>query len=427
METYAQVLNYAIPFFVSLIIIEQIAAQRLGKKVNRGADVISSLSSGNTNAIKDVLGLGVAIIGYSWLVDKVALFDLETSALAVIIAFMAKDFAGYWMHRWEHEINFLWNRHIIHHSSEDFNLSCALRQSISQIFSIFAILMLPAALLGVPAKVVAIVAPIHLFAQFWYHTRLIGKMGWLEYFLVTPSHHRVHHAMNAEYLDKNYGQVFIIWDKIFGTFQPELAEVEPVYGVKRPAKTWNPILINWQHFALLFHDAWRTKSWKEKFILWFKPTGYRPADVSEKYPVKIVEDMSTFEKYNSNPSNKLLAWSWFQMLVTFALMFYLFNNIAEIGMPDMFIYGAFLMVSIFSYTTLMDKSKNAILTELFRTIFGLGLIWWQGNDWFGMSAFSPSIIYLLASYFIVSLIMTVYFMKTEETVDMDVERARSLA
>ena len=419
METYAKVLNIAVPFFISLIIIEQVAAYFMGKKINRGTDVISSLSSGNTNAIKDVLGLSVAIVGYSWLVGKVALFDLETTWLAVVIAFVAKDFAGYWMHRWEHQINFLWNRHIIHHSSEEFNLSCALRQSISQVFSIFAILMLPAALLGVPAKVVAIVAPLHLFAQFWYHTRLIGKMGWLEYILVTPSHHRVHHAINPEYLDRNFSQVFIIWDKIFGTFQPELKEIPPVYGVKRPAKTWNPILINFQHFWLLFQDAWRTESWKEKALLWIKPTGYRPADVAKKYPVQIVEDISSFEKYSSNPSTLLLAWSWFQMTVTFILMFYLFNNIVEIGMPDMFIYGAFLMVCIYSYSTLMDKSKYSILTELVKALFCLCLIWWQGNDWFGLLVISPSLFYLLLSYIVISMGVTVYLYKSEVLVEME--------
>lgn len=413
METYAQVLNYAIPFFVTLIIIEHLASIKMGLKVNRGADVISSLSSGNTNAIKDVLGLSVAIVSYTWLVEKVAFFDLEMSVTAVVIAFVAKDFAGYWMHRWEHQINFLWNRHIIHHSSEEFNLSCALRQSISKIFSIFALLLLPAALLGVPAKVIAIVAPLHLFAQFWYHTRLIGKMGFLEAFMVTPSHHRVHHAMNAEYLDKNFSQVFIVWDKLFGTFQPELKEVPPVYGVKRPAKTWNPILINVQHFWLLAQDAWRTESWKEKFILWFKPTGYRPADVLEKYPVKIVEDMSTFEKYRTNLSTSLLSWSWFQMIATFVLMFYMFNNIVAIGMPDMFIYGAFLMVCIFSYTTLMDKSKYSILTEFIKVVLGLGMVWWQGNDWFGLAAISPTLVYLLVFYLITSFLVTIYFANTE--------------
>ncbi len=413
MVTYEQVLNYAIPFFLLLIVIEQIAAHFKGIKVNRGPDAISSLSSGNTNSIKDVLGLSIAIVSYGWLVDKVALFEIQTSWILVVIAFVAKDFAGYWMHRWEHEINFLWNRHIIHHSSEEFNLSCALRQSISEVFSIFALLMLPAALFGVPVEVIAIVAPIHLFAQFWYHTRLIGKMGFLEKIIVTPSHHRVHHAINPEYLDKNFSQVFIIWDKLFGTFQPELENVTPVYGVKRPAQTWNPILINFQHFWLLFMDSVRAKNWWDKIRLWFMPTGWRPADVAEKYPVKIVENVDAFKKYAPSLSNNLIIWSWFQLFVSLLLMLYLFNNIADIGMPGMFLYGAFLIINIFSFTTLMDKSKWALTTEVMKTVFGLLLIWVQGIDWFGLAAYSQFLVYAVTGYFLFSISVVFYFYKTE--------------
>ena len=413
MEAYAQALNIAIPFFVLLIIIEAVAAKRMGMQVNRGADAISSLSSGVTNVVKDVLGLSVVIISYSWLVGHVALFEIKATWAVFLVALVAKDFAGYWIHRLEHEINFLWNRHIIHHSSEEFNLSCALRQSISSMLSFVAIFMLPAALLGVPAKVIAVIAPIHLFAQFWYHTRLIGRMGFLETFLVTPSHHRVHHAMNPEYLDKNYGQILIVWDKLFGTFQPELATVAPVYGVKRPVRTWNPILINFQHFWLLLTDAWRTRNWRDKLRLWFMPTGWRPADVAQRYPIAIVDDFSGFKKYESNPSQPLLLWSWVQMTMTLALMFYLFNRIGDLSFPNILIYGGFLFVSVFSYTTLLDKSRWALATEAIRAVFGLALIWQQGGDWFGMQALLPGAVYGLAFYFLLSLGVVAYFTKTE--------------
>ncbi|MEL7401391.1 MAG: sterol desaturase family protein, partial [Pseudomonadota bacterium] len=261
METYASVLNYAIPGFILLIAIEWLAGLAMGTQTIRSMDTIASLSSGLTNIIKDVLGLTVIVVGYSWLVSKVALFEIEATWIAFGLAFVGKDFAGYWQHRLSHRINIFWNEHIIHHSSEEFNLACALRQSISTIVSAWAILYLPLALIGVPAKVIAIAAPIHLFAQFWYHTRLIGRMGFLEAIIVTPSHHRVHHAMNPEYLDRNFAQIFIIWDKLFGTFQKELPEVPPVYGIKRPARTWNPFLIGFQHLWLLVKDAWRTRSW----------------------------------------------------------------------------------------------------------------------------------------------------------------------
>lgn len=415
METYAQVLNYAIPFFVILILIEAVAARWKGVQVNRGADTISSLSSGITNTIKDVLGLTVVIISYSFFVKHVALFEVQDTWLLYVIGFVALDFAGYWMHRWNHTINFLWNRHIIHHSSEEFNLSCALRQSISVIFSFFNILLIPAALFGVPGHVIAIIAPLHLFAQFWYHTTLINKMGVLEYFLVTPSHHRVHHAMNEQYLDKNYGQIFIIWDRMFGTFQPELADVPPVYGVKRPVKTWNPIIINWQHLGLLYMDAWRTKNWMDKLKIWFMPTGWRPADVIDKYPVESVQDVYHFEKYETNLSKPLLAWSWFQMIVTITLMFHFTNNIADLSFSNILLYGGFLFVCIFSYTTLMDKSRYTLWAEGVKAGLGLGILWWQ-SGWFGLENFSLALTFILAAYFLFSLGVVAFFMQKESQV-----------
>ena len=144
-------------------------------------------------------------------------------------------------------------------------------------------------------------------------------MGFLEKIIVTPSHHRVHHAINKEYLDKNLSQIFIIWDKLFGTFQEELKEVPPVYGITRPVRTWNPIKINFQHVWLLMKDAWRTRSWKDKFTLWFKPTGYRPADVMEKFPVYKIEDVYHFDKYAPRASKALQVWSWIQMTVVLLL------------------------------------------------------------------------------------------------------------
>ncbi|MEY3367268.1 MAG: hypothetical protein RI973_423 [Bacteroidota bacterium] len=411
METYAQVLNIAIPIFLALILLEEIAARRLGRSINRGADAISSLSSGITNIVKDVLGLSIVIISYQWLLGKVAVIEITTTWLLYLIAFVAKDFAGYWFHRLEHRVNFLWNRHIIHHSSEEFNLSCALRQSISNVFSYFSFFMLPAALLGVPAKVIAVVAPLHLFAQFWYHTRLIGKMGLLEHIIVTPSHHRVHHAINSQYMDRNFGQILIIWDKLFGTFQAELATVPPVYGVKRPVNTWNPLLINFQHFWLQLSDAWRAEKHLDKLRIWFMPTGWRPADVSVKYPVaSLGEDLFLYRKYDTAPGRLLLGWSWLQLIVTLALMLYLFNRIAAVSFPEMLLYGAFLFLSVFCFTSQLDKSSWALLPEALRTLFGLALLWMYDGSWFGLdSALSAAVL----AFLMASLAMAFWFSKRE--------------
>ena len=148
--------------------------------------MISSLSSGLTNTSKDAIKFGVVLVGYSAMVDKMTIYKVENLWLVIPLAFIVEDFAGYWMHRLHHRVNVFWNRHVIHHSSEEFNLSCGLRQSISIIFKFSAILFIPAALMGIDPMIFAILGPIHLFMQFWYHTQLIGKLGILEHVIVTP-------------------------------------------------------------------------------------------------------------------------------------------------------------------------------------------------------------------------------------------------
>jgi len=308
----------------------------------------------------------------------------------------------------------LWNRHIIHHSSEEFNLSCALRQSISAFVNYFTILLIPAALLGVPAQVIAIIGPLHLFLQYWYHTRLIGKMGWLEYVIVTPSHHRVHHAINPEYLDKNHGQIFIIWDKLFGTFQEELPEVPPVYGVTRPVRTWNPIRINFQHLWLLMLDAWRTRNWWDKVRIWFMPTGWRPEDVKNKFPVNSIRDPYHFEKYDTPASRLFLLWSWLQLGFNYFLLVYFFANLAGIGSPDVFYYGAFIFLSVFAYTELMDRHAYAMYFEILKSAAGLYLVYQSGGDWFGAgNYFGAWYVYIVVSYLILSAVVATLFVQLE--------------
>lgn len=409
MEMYGKILNWAIPIFFLLFLIEKLAERYLERQVIRSLDSVSSFSSGITNVIKDVLGISIQVITYQWLVQQVAIVQIEATWLTFLIAFVAVDFQGYWVHRWSHEINFLWNRHVVHHSSEDFNLACALRQSISAFVNYFTILLLPAALLGVPPHVIAIIAPLHLFLQYWYHTQLINKMGVLEHIIVTPSHHRVHHAQNSEYLDKNYGQIFIIWDKLFGTFQEELDKVPPVYGITRPAQTWNPIVINFQHFWLMLTDAWRTKNFVDKLRIWVMPTGWRPADVAEQYPIESIKNPYQFEKYDTNGSFSLIVWSWSQMLFAYFLLIYFFAYISVIGSPKIFLYGLFIYISVYAYTELMNKNHFAMYLEIVKSLFGLFLMY-QFGDWFGASkVWGTWHTYFITFYLILSACMSCYF------------------
>ncbi len=408
METYGRILLVAMPAFLILVLFEKWYGWRKGKDTVDNMDMISSLSSGITNVTKDVLGLSIGILSYGWLLEHLALVEIKNHILTYIIGFIVIDFQAYWVHRWSHHINIFWNRHLIHHSSEEFNLACALRQSISSILNLFTFLLIPAALLGVPTQVIATIAPLHLFMQFWYHTRHIGKLGFLEKIIVTPSHHRVHHAINPEYLDKNLAAIFIVWDKWFGTFQEELDHVPPVYGITRPAATWNPIKINFQHLWLLMQDAWRTRNWWDKLRIWFMPTGWRPADVADRYPVAKIDDVYHFEKYHPPHHRLLPAWSWVQLTMTLLLISYFFGFIARIGAPDMFVYGAFVFLSVYANTELMDRNANAVYWEGLKNM--AGILWIvQTGDWFGLNEFLPGGTQILMAYFVIATIAVAWF------------------
>ncbi len=414
METYGKILIIAMPLFLLLVLFEKWYGWRKGFDTVKTLDMVSSLSSGVTNSTKDVLGLSIAIISYGWLVKHLAITKIEATWALYLIAFFALDFAGYWIHRLAHSVNFFWNNHIVHHSSEEYNLACALRQSISSFIKIYAVLLIPAAILGVPEKVIAVVAPLHLFAQFWYHTRHIGKMGILEYIIVTPSHHRVHHAINPEYLDKNYAQIFIFWDRLFGTFQEEQENIPAVYGVTRPVRTWNPIKINFMHMWLLIKDAWHTKSWKDKFRIWLMPLGWRPSDVTEKYPVYKIEDVYDFDKYNTPASKGIQAYLWAQLICMLLLVSYLFANVAmikEIGFENLFIYGGFIFIQVYALTEFMDRAKYAWALELVKNIACVVYIS-QTGQWFGSNSISNVIAPVLIGYFVTSTIAVYYLSKT---------------
>ncbi len=365
---------FAVPSFLGLVILEKIYGYYTQKDKPRFFDLVASLSAGVTNSVKDVLQLSVTIISYKWLVDNLALYQIENKLITYVVAFVALDFSGYWVHRISHSVNFFWNKHAIHHSSEEFDLACALRQSISSFVSIFSIFLLPAAILGVPSQVIAVVAPIQFFAQFWYHTTYIKKMGFLEHILVTPSHHRVHHAVNKVYMDKNLSQIFIIWDKIFGTYQEELISEPCVYGISRPAATWNPIKINFQHLIVLIKDAWRAPKLADKLSIWFKPTGWRPEGFEEKYPLPKITDPYTYIKYQTKEDKPAKIWVVSQFMFTLAVMLIFYGNIAAFSVGQMMGFGVYIFASVYMYSEFMDGEKSWFLMDMIKNTLTIGVL-----------------------------------------------------
>ena len=409
METYANALLIAIPVFIVLMLIELLYGYFKQNQTYTILDTVASISSGLINVLKDSLGLIVILVSYPFLLSHLSVLTLEATIPTFIIAFISLDLATYWNHRLSHNVNVFWNLHVIHHSSEEFNLACALRQPISNILGFFAIFLIPAAILGVPNELIQVLTPVHLFLQFWYHTKHIGKLGWLEYVLVTPSQHRVHHAINEIYLDKNLSAIFSIWDRVFGTFQEELESVPPVYGVLKPVSTWNPVIINFQHLYGIAKDAWRTKNWTDKFKIWFMPTGWRPKDIIDKIPRNIVENVYAQEKYK--PKYNLLhkVFVSFHFLILNIVLYIFLNSFADLTLADKMAYLILIFSTIFSFSSIMDGFKWSISFEFIRISIGILIIIFQGEL---LLTYNQPILIFLFSYLLISILLNLLVLRS---------------
>ena len=285
----------SIPIFFLLIGIELAVERFSHRKLYRLPDTISNLSCGITSQLSGLFLKILAIGVYEILFSNFAFFELEKGWLYWISLFLLVDFAYYWAHRMSHEVNLFWGGHVVHHQSEDYNLSVALRQSSLQIVWTFAF-NLPLALIGFETLDFALVAALNTLYQFWIHTETIKKLGFLEYFLNTPSHHRVHHGRDPKYIDKNHAGSLIIWDKMFGTFQAE--EEKPTYGITKPLNSWNAVWANVSHYAEMGKDLKRIEKWSDKVKYLFKKPGWLP-DSLGGYRAAPEVDKTTYKKYET--------------------------------------------------------------------------------------------------------------------------------
>lgn len=275
-------MNYvevAIPFFILAMGVEYAYGRLVNRQTYRLNDTVNSLAVGVLSRLMDVLRLGVsaALLGSVATSLGVPQWSMD-SAWHWIAAFIAYDLCYYWKHRFGHEWRIMWASHVAHHQSEEFNLSTALRQTGTDYVGF--VFYLPLYFVGIPAAAIITVGSLNLIYQFWVHTEHIRRLGPLEWILVTPSNHRVHHARNERYLDRNYGGVFILWDRLFGTYQDELADERCVYGITKGLNSWNPLWANLHFWSETAQLAWRTKSWTDRARIWFKPPGWYPRDIA---------------------------------------------------------------------------------------------------------------------------------------------------
>ncbi|HET9746468.1 MAG TPA: sterol desaturase family protein [Chitinophagaceae bacterium] len=357
-----QYLIYVIPLFLIFVILEMVADIITQKKAYRFEDTITNISLGIGQQIIEALIKTIFSFLFLW-AYKFSLFKIPDTIWTFLAVVLICDFIFYWFHRFSHKVNFLWAVHIVHHQSSEFNLSVSLRQPWLHKFAMFAFfLVIP--FLGVSPTIMVLAFAVQTFYQFWLHTRFIGKLGILENILVTPSHHRVHHGVNAIYINKNFGNTLIIWDKIFGTFQPENEPV--VFGVTQPFTSTNPIWANIYYWKEIIAKVRSKKDLLNKLKIFLqKPVGSPPE--------KIVTAKG--EHINSFISGWVKSYIIVQYILTFSTgSLFLFRQ-DSFSFLWKIISVLFIIWSIYSYSALMQKKKNSIFWELARLFIFILLIY----------------------------------------------------
>lgn len=368
-----KILMFAIPVFMVTILVEAAIAWRMGRRgVYDVPDAITSLHHGV---------LSQAIGGFAKLIDValyVAVYEAfhlvewsRDSFLPWVAALLLYDFSHYWYHRFSHEIPVLWGSHVVHHSSEYFNLSTALRQPATAALFTW-IFHLPMAVLGVPPMMYLIVGLVDLLYQYWVHTELIGRLGVLDRILVTPSNHRVHHGQNDYCIDRNYGGIFVLWDRMFGTFVDERDGEKIAYGVRKPLRSLNPLWSNLQVYADLIRQTCAARGLVGKLAVWF-------GRMQAPEPM----DPSVVRRYDPETPRPVAAYGAVQYTLTMAMLLHFLSGFEAFPVQVSVTYSIVILVSCVTIGGVMEGSRIAFAAETVR-LGALALASMALPDWFGL-------------------------------------------
>ncbi|XP_052797440.1 alkylglycerol monooxygenase-like isoform X2 [Mya arenaria] len=378
-EKLEDVPNYvdeAVPFFISLVLLEWAVLYRQGKKP-RLNDALGSLSNGLLSLLHGLLFRSTELAGFLWAYTHFNVITLPWDKPATwVLALLGVDFAYYWVHRFGHEVNFMWAGHQLHHNSEDYNLTTALRQSIMHRYSNW-VFYLPMALF-IPPSMFLVHTQFNLIYQFWVHTETIGKLGPLEWILSTPSHHRVHHGRNPYCIDKNYGGIFIIWDRMFGTFEAEREDEKVVYGLVHNINTWEPLQAQLHHLIYIMKTAWQMEGLSNKISVMLKGPGWSPG----KPRLGLNSDIPQIEpnpvKYDIDVGVLRTAYIWAHyliiLLVWHPMLAKLRHEMSSVMMAGNIVY---IVYSLFVFGSLYDKKWYADYAEMVR-VWLFVVIWISG-------------------------------------------------
>ncbi|MBY0433325.1 MAG: sterol desaturase family protein [Cyclobacteriaceae bacterium] len=343
----------------------ELVVERLShRKLYRLPDSIANLSCGITSQLSGLFMRVLAIGVYEVIYSQGAFFHLEKNWIYWVALILLVDLAYYWAHRMSHEINLFWGGHVVHHQSEEYNLSVALRQSSLQVVWTFAF-NLPLAVIGFDTLDFALISALNTLYQFWIHTEAINKMGWLEYVFNTPSHHRVHHGRNPKYIDKNHAGSLIIWDKMFGTFQAE--EERPVYGITKPINSWNAVWANVNHYATMASELKMIHSWRDKIRYLFNKPGWLPENLGGYRPAPAI-DSAHFHKYDTPAPVALNYYVLFQYIICLAgTGAFLFSQ-AKFSLGEKALVSVLISIVAVNCGVLFENKRWVFISEWLRII-----------------------------------------------------------
>ncbi|XP_038653410.1 alkylglycerol monooxygenase isoform X2 [Scyliorhinus canicula] len=354
----------ATPYFVGLMIIELVVTWfHKSQTVFRMNDALTSISAGILSRLPELLGRGIELTGYIYIWENFRLSVLPwDSPWTWWLAFLGVDFAYYWLHRMSHEVNILWAAHQVHHSSEDYNLSTALRQSVLQKYFSW-VFNLPMALF-IPPSVFAVHLQFNLLFQFWIHTEIIGNLGPLELILNTPSHHRVHHGRNKYCLDKNYAGTLIIWDRIFGTFEPENEKV--IYGLTHPINAFEPFWVQCHHLLYIWKTFYATPGISNKLSVIFKGPGWEPG----KPRLGCLEDIPTISGKEIPHNPQIPVWLQFYVVLHFIFILgvymHIFAHKSALSETTILVGIGYVMLTLTSIGLMMENRSSVDVLETIR-------------------------------------------------------------
>ncbi|MEC5216131.1 alkylglycerol monooxygenase [Actimicrobium sp. GrIS 1.19] len=399
-----KVITLATPVFFLLIFAELLIGHLRGRTGYRANDAINSISLGVMSQVSGAFFKIFQVGIYAWMVAHIALFNLSpTSVWVWVLGLLLYDFCYYWLHRMGHEVNVLWAAHVVHHQSEAYNLSTALRQTSTGAFLSW-IFYLPLALIGVPVEVFIVIALIDLLYQFWVHTEQIGRLGWFDRVFVSPSNHRAHHGVNDIYLDKNYGGILILWDRWFGTFVEEHVDEPVVYGTRSPLRSWNPLIANLDVYRSLWFDAWHASRFLDKLKVWVARPGWRPADVAARWPGAAFDIRR--EVFHPPLSTASLAYCLMQFSLLLLVTTHFLAAHATLSMPLTLLYAGWLIGGLWIVGGLMQQeSSHYRLLESLRLVATAAAIL-STQAWFGGVPLTPSYQVVIVAWCVASLAMT---------------------